>query len=82
MCEGEIKGESAGNLTNMKATQSKPGDRRTPVQRETVKQSRSDTVRATLCKGTMKQPAVLHIDLDQSTRLRRKAAAQNLTQKT
>ena len=67
----EIKGKSAGNLTTKKVTQYKPGDRRMPVQSETVKQSRSVTGRAMLCKGTVKQPAVLHIDLDQSTRLHR-----------
>ena len=81
MCEREITGESAGNLTNMKVTQYKPVDRHMPVQIETVKQSRSDTGRATLCKGIVKQPAVLHIDLDQSTRLHRRTTVQNLTQK-
>ena len=80
MCEREIFGVSAGNLTNMEVTKYKPGDRYMPVQKETVKQSRSDRVRATLGKGTVKQPAVLHIDLDQSTRLCRRTTAQNLTQ--
>ena len=46
-------------MTTKKVTQYKPGDRRMPVQRETVKQSKPGTVNAVLYVETMKQTRFL-----------------------